>query len=57
MVISPEGELIGRFLLQQKVSNVAFGGDGRLYFTASDSVVRIKIKTKPARILNKKSKK
>jgi gluconolactonase len=41
LVISPEGELLGRLRLDRKASNVAFGGDGFLYITASDAVMRI----------------
>lgn len=51
MVISSEGELIGQLKLDRPVSNVLFGGDGRLYLTASDLLVRMWIKTKPSRIL------
>jgi gluconolactonase len=42
LVISPEGELLGRLRLDRKASNVAFGGDGFLYITASDAVMRIR---------------
>jgi len=48
LVLNPQGELIGRLLLPDKVSNVAFGGDGRLYITASDKVVRLRVRTKSA---------
>lgn len=53
LVLSPEGELIGRFDLDRPVSNLVFGGDGRLYFTAGDIIVRVWIKTKPARFISK----
>lgn len=53
IVLSPEGKLIGRFLFDRAVSNVGFGQDGRLYFTASDIVARIWIKSKPNRIVSK----
>lgn len=49
LVISPTGKLIGRFRLDRPVSNVQFGGDGRLYFTASDQIIRVWINTKPVR--------
>ena len=52
LVISPEGVLIGRFKLDRPVTNLAFGGDGRLYITLEDIVVRIKIKTKGSRIIS-----
>ena len=52
LVFSPSGKLIGRFNLDKPVSNVAFGGDGRLYFTVSDTIVRVYIKSKPIRIIS-----
>lgn len=52
LVFSPSGNLIGRFNLEKPCSNVAFGGDGRLYFTVSDTIVRVYIKTKPIRIIS-----
>lgn len=51
LVISSEGELVGRFMLDAPVSNVAFGSDGRFYFTNSDKLVRVYTRTKPSRIL------
>eukprot|EP01038_Epipyxis_sp_PR26KG_P011105 gene11105-14905_t len=51
LIISPEGNLIGRLRLNKPVSNVAFGEDGRLYITASDIIARVSVKTKPARII------
>lgn len=53
LVLSSEGLLIGRFRLDRPVSNIAFGADGRLYFTAKDIVARVWIKTKPNRMLVK----
>jgi gluconolactonase len=47
LVISPDGELLGRIRINPKVSNVAFGGDGFLYITATDQVMRIRVLTKP----------
>ena len=47
LVISPDGELLGRIRINKKVSNVAFGGDGFLYITATDQVMRIKVLAKP----------
>lgn len=47
LIISPNGVLLGRILLNEKVSNVAFGGDGYLYITATDKVLRIKVLSKP----------
>ena len=52
LVFSPEGDLIGKFHLDKPVSNVAFGGDGRLYFTVSDMIVRVFIRAKPVRIIS-----
>eukprot|EP01035_Chromulina_nebulosa_P019246 gene19246-25097_t len=51
LVLSSDGELLGRFLLDKHVSNVAFGGDGRIYFTNSDQVVRIWIKSRPLKLI------
>jgi len=48
LVLSPQGELLGRLLLPVKVSNLAFGADGRLYVTASDKVVRLRLRMKSA---------
>ena len=52
LVFSPKAEIIGKFNLDKPCSNVAFGGDGRLYFTVSDTVVRVYIKTKSVRIIS-----
>jgi gluconolactonase len=52
LVFSPSGNMIGRFNLDKPVSNIAFGGDGKLYFTNSDMIVRIRIKAKPIRIIS-----
>ena len=52
LVFSPQGVIIGKFNLEKPVSNIAFGGDGRLYFTVSDTIVRVYIKTKPVRIIS-----
>lgn len=52
LVLSPEGQLLGRFKFDRPATNVAFGGDGRLYVTLSDTVARIWIKTKPVRIIS-----
>ncbi len=51
LIISPDGVLLGRIRIDRPVSNVAFGGDGRLYITARDIVARMWVKTKPARIV------
>lgn len=53
LVISPEGKLLGLLEVDRPVSNVAFGADGRLYATAKDAVVRVAVKTKPARIVKR----
>lgn len=55
LVISPQGELLGRLRFDRPVSNLAFGGDGRLYITAKDIVARLWVKTKPVRIVGKVS--
>lgn len=52
LVLSPEGVQLGLLRVEGRpASNVAFGGDGRLYITAKDMVVRVAVKTKPARII------
>jgi gluconolactonase len=47
LVISPNGLLLGRIRIDKKVSNVVFGGDGYLYITATDQVMRVRVSTKP----------
>jgi sugar lactone lactonase YvrE len=39
-VIGTDGKLIASLLLDKVVSNVAWGGDDRLYITASNSILR-----------------
>jgi gluconolactonase len=51
LVLSPEGKQLGLLRIGRPVSNLAFGGDGRLYATAKDAVIRVAVKTKPARII------
>jgi gluconolactonase len=53
LIISPEGQLIGRLLIDQPISNVAFGGDGRLYLTAKDIIARVRVKSKGVRIIQR----
>lgn len=49
VIMSPEGELLGALNTQGKpVANLAFGQDDRLYMTANDTLLRIKVETKPA---------
>lgn len=47
LVISPDGTLLGRIRVDRKVSNVAFGGDGYLYITATDQVLRVPVRARP----------
>lgn len=48
-VISPDGALLGTIYTGGVfVSNVAIGGDGHLYMTASESIMRVKVLTKAA---------
>ncbi len=57
-VLSPEGELLGRLRIPDRpVSNLAFGGDGRLYMTARDVVARVWVRTRPTRIVSSAFKK
>ncbi|RYH32319.1 SMP-30/gluconolactonase/LRE family protein [archaeon] len=53
LILSPEGKHLGTLKLDRPASNLAFGGDGRLYITAMDLVLRVKVKAKPARIIRK----
>eukprot|EP01031_Cornospumella_fuschlensis_P038243 gene38243-46471_t len=53
MILSPEGKHLGTLKLDRPASNVAFGGDGRLYITAKDLLLRVKVKSKPSRIIRK----
>jgi gluconolactonase len=50
LVYTPEGELLGRIVVPEMVSNCAFGGpDGRrLYITASSSLYAIELSTRGA---------
>jgi gluconolactonase len=54
LVLSARGELLGRLRMDRPVSNVAFGGDGRLYLTGGETVARVWVKTKPTRIISRK---
>ncbi|CAM9103020.1 unnamed protein product [Scytosiphon promiscuus] len=48
-VISPAGEHLGTiFTGGMFVSNVVLAGDGYLYMTATESIIRVKVLTKPA---------
>jgi len=47
LVFSPEGEHLGTLLTGKKTGNLAFGGDGYLYITADDSVLRVRVHAKP----------
>jgi gluconolactonase len=48
IIFSPKGDILGKLMINQPVSNVAFGKDGKLYVTAKDIVTRVRVKTKPA---------
>ena len=48
-VFSPSGEHLATIVTGENlISNVVIGGDGYLYMTASDSILRIKVLTKAA---------
>lgn len=48
-MISPAGEHLGMvFTGGVFVANVVLGGDGYLYMTASETIMRVKVLTKPA---------
>jgi gluconolactonase len=51
LVFAPEGKLMGRLITNKTVSNVAFGANGMLYMTASDAILRVKINTRPAKVV------
>lgn len=53
LIISPEGKLTGRLLIDQPVTNLAFATDGRLYITAKDVIVRLRVKSKGSRIIRR----
>jgi gluconolactonase len=53
LILSSEGELVGRLLVDRPVSNVAFGSDGRLYLTAKDIIIRVRVKNRGARIIRR----
>ena len=47
LIISPEGKLLGRIMMGQKIANCTFGDDGStLYMTSDDKICRVKTKTK-----------
>jgi len=47
LIISPEGKLLGRLLMNKPTANCAFGDDGStLYITSSGYVCRVKTKVK-----------
>lgn len=52
LVLSPKAELLGRLLLGKAATNVALGGDGRVYITTGDSVLRVKANFKSSRKAN-----
>ncbi len=51
LILSPEGQLIGRLHTDRPVSNVAWGDRGYLYMTAEDLVLRKRFNTKPPKPL------
>lgn len=53
LVLSSEGQLLGQISLGKAASNLVFGSDQRLYITSGEMVVRVAVKTKPARIMKK----
>ena len=47
LILSPQGQMLGRINTGKACANCAFGDDGRtLYLTASDTLLRIPIKTR-----------
>jgi gluconolactonase len=51
LIISPEGKLLARLNLEQAVTNLAFGTDGKLYLTAGGFVARMSVRTRGARFV------
>jgi gluconolactonase len=51
LVFSPEATLIARLITNKTVSNLAFGANGMLYMTAGDSILRVKVNAKPAKVV------
>lgn len=51
LVFSPEGNLIGRLVTEKVVSNVALAPNGMLYMTATDSILRVRLAAKPAKVV------
>ena len=51
--ISPEGELLGKILVPETVSNLCFGGRARhqLFITASTSLYAVSLNRQGARLL------
>lgn len=45
-LLMPDGQLLSKIKISEKVSNVAFGGDGYLYVTSTAYVLRIKTSMK-----------
>ena len=51
LIFNPDGKLLGRLHTGNKtVSNVAFGSNGVLYMTATDSILRVKTSAKAAKL-------
>lgn len=48
LIISPQAELLGRLRLPLKASNLAFSDDGYVYITATDKILRMRVRTKSA---------
>ena len=47
LIISPEGKLLGRIMMNKPTANCEFGDDGStLYITSSGFVCRVKTKAK-----------
>lgn len=54
LVFNPQGEHLGTLLTGKKTANVAFGGDGYLYITADDTVLRVRVTAQAAPFLKMK---
>lgn len=53
-IFTPEGKPLGKLLIPERVSNVAWGADGHtLYITASTSIYRVRLKVTGAPLVRK----
>ncbi len=56
-MFAEDGSLIGKIRLKEIVTNLVFGSDRRLYLTLAHSIARVRVLTKPVRLMGKITKK